>query len=93
MRKDEPPSPGGPTPAFLIGKNSQGNWVVKDPSGQRGGLFIDRTQALKFAMFENGNHPEAVIMVPGLLELDMSAKPRADARSAENIDTVFKRVA
>jgi len=32
---------------------------------------------VKFAMFENGNQPQAVIMVPGILELDMSGKPRA----------------
>jgi hypothetical protein len=34
----------------------------------------DCTDALKYAMFENGNRPEAVIMVPGVLELDMSAR-------------------
>ena len=60
MDKGEPPSA-----TFLIGKNRRGNWVVQDPSGLRGGLFVDRTQALKFAMSENGNRPQAVIMVPG----------------------------
>jgi hypothetical protein len=94
MSKGEPPSPGGLTTGpFLIGKNSRGNWVVQDSSGLRGGLFVDRIHALKFAMFENGNRPQAVIMVPGVLELDMSAKPRASARSAENVHSVFKRVA
>ena len=41
---------------------------------------------LKFAMFETGNRPQAVIMVPGILELDMSGKPgasdQADAQPA-----------
>jgi hypothetical protein len=45
-------------------------WCV-DKSGQSGGIFVDRVQAIKFAMFENGRHPEAVIMVPGVLELDL----------------------
>jgi hypothetical protein len=45
--------------------------VVRDESGLSGGIFIDRVQALKFAMFENGRHPEAVIMVPGVLELGL----------------------
>jgi phage portal protein BeeE len=36
---------------------------------------------LKF-MFENGNRPQAVIMVPGVLELDMSAKPQASRDSS-----------
>jgi hypothetical protein len=94
MSKGEPPSPSGPTPGlFLIGKNSRGNWVVQDPSGLRGGLFVDRTQALKFAMFENGNRPQAVVMVPEGLELDMNATPRTGERSAENVHSVFKRVA
>jgi hypothetical protein len=37
-------------------------------------MFVNRTEAVKFAMFENGNRPQAVIMVPGILELDMSGK-------------------
>jgi hypothetical protein len=76
--KDEPPSPQLSTRAtlFRIGKDSHGRWVVRDQWGLRGGLFVDRAEALKFAMFEGGNRPQAVIMVPGLLELDMSAKPR-----------------
>ena len=56
---------------YYIGRNSRGQWVVRDESGCSGGIFIDRVQALKFAMFENGRHPEAVIMVPGVLELGL----------------------
>jgi hypothetical protein len=59
------------TPLYYIGRNSKGHWVVRDKSGQSGGIFVDRVQAIKFAMFENGRHPEAVIMVPGVLELDL----------------------
>jgi hypothetical protein len=62
---------------FRIGRNSRGNWVVQDQNGLCGGLFVDRAEAVKFAMFENGNQPQAVIMVPGILELDMSGKPDA----------------
>ena len=61
-------------PLFLIGKDSRGNWVVQDQQGNCGGLFVNRAEALKFAMFENGNRPQAVIMVPGIFELDMSGK-------------------
>lgn len=55
---------------FLIGKNSRGNWVVQDKQGICGGLFVDRAEALRFALFENGHQPQAVVMVPGILELD-----------------------
>jgi hypothetical protein len=67
------------TPLFLIGQNRRGNWVAKMKHGLTGGLFINRAAALKFALFENGNHPEAVIAVPGVLELDMGANANAFA--------------
>ena len=80
MNKGEPPSSSGSTSSlFLVGKNSRGNWVVQDQRGLRGGLFLDCAGALKFAKSENGKNPQAVIMVPGLLELDMSQ----DSRSAQ----------
>ncbi|MGA2566308.1 MAG: hypothetical protein ABSF41_05715 [Pseudolabrys sp.] len=76
MKHVEPPSPepSRRIPLFLIGKDSRGNWVVQDNQGSCGGLFVNRAEALKFAMFENGNRPQAVIMVPGIFELDMSGK-------------------
>lgn len=57
------------TSVFLIGKNSRGQWIAKDQRGLRGGLFVSRAEALKFARFENGNRPELVVTVPGVLEL------------------------
>jgi len=73
--KGEPPSSNRAKGLFRVGKNSHGNWVVQDQSGLCGGVFVNRTAAVKFAMFENGYRPQAVIMVPGTLELDMSRKP------------------
>jgi hypothetical protein len=70
---------------FRIGKNSRGQWVVQDHTGLCGGLFVSRAEAVKFAMFENGNRPQAVIMVPGILELEMSGKPRAGAASSTQV--------
>jgi hypothetical protein len=75
--KGEPPSSTPAKSLFRVGKNSRGNWIVQDQSGLCGGMFVNRTEAVKFAMFENGNRPQAVIMVPGTLELDMSRKPGA----------------
>jgi hypothetical protein len=67
---------------FQIGRNSRGNWVVQDDQGLCGGLFVDRNQALRFAMFENGRRPQAVIMVPGIFELDMNRyRPVANGNS------------
>lgn len=64
----------------MIGRNSRGNWVAQEKSGVRGGLFINRAEALKYARFESGNHPHAVVMVSGNLELDISSTAaRTDA--------------
>jgi hypothetical protein len=86
MKQVEPPSPepSSRVPLFLIGKDSRGNWVVQDQHGICGGLFVDRAEALKFAMFENGNRPQAVVMVPGVLELDMSRKAGPAYRLSSN---------
>ena len=75
MENSEPPSTCR-AKLFRVGRNGRGNWVVQDQSGLCGGLFVDRAEAVKFAMLENGNRPQAVIMVPGVLELDMHSPTR-----------------
>ena len=72
MDNDKPPprSPGRSL-IFLLGQDSRGRWVTQDQRHQCGGLFVNRAQALKFALFENGNRPHAVIAVPGTFELDL----------------------
>ncbi len=79
MDEPEPPSSRARSRSslFFIGKDSCGNWVVQDQQHICGGLFVDRAQALRFALFENGNRPQAVIMVPGVFELDMGGKAAA----------------
>jgi len=59
-------------PLFMVGQDSRGHWVVQDQSGFRGGLFVDRDEALRFVRAENGNHPQGFVMVDGVFELDMS---------------------
>ena len=94
MNKGEPPSSSCPNSSlFLVGKNSRGNWVVQDQQGLCGGLFVDRAQAVKFAMFENGHRPQAVIMVPGVLELDMSGRGHARRHEISDAPTPLARAA
>ena len=85
MDNGEPPSINRAKSLLRVGRNSRGNWVVQDQTGLCGGMFVSRAEAVKFAMFENGNRPQAVIMVPGILELDMSRKPRAPSASTTQI--------
>ena len=91
MKHSEPPSIESCSKLFLVGKNSHGNWVVQDQDRLCGGLFVDRAQAFRFAMFENGRHPESVIMVPGVFELDTSRKPEAVQNPPLNTDAPRER--
>jgi hypothetical protein len=93
MDNAEPPSAGRANLLFRIGKNRRSQCVVEDQSGLCGGLFVSRAEAVKFAMFENGNRPQAVIMVPDILELDMSGKPRDRARSTADPHAPLARAA
>jgi len=69
---------------FFIGKDSHGNWVVQDRRHTCGGFFANRRDALKFALFENGNRPQAVVMVTDTLELDMSEANGTAHQQAHN---------
>jgi hypothetical protein len=88
--KEPPSSPQAPNPQassqapwFRVGRDSRGNWV-QDPRGIRGGLFVNRDQALRFVRAENGNCPGEFVMVGGVLELDMS-KASATADSHQSV--------
>jgi hypothetical protein len=76
--KSEPPSC-LQFPRFMIGQDRRGNWVVQDQSAIRGGLFVNRDAALRFARSENGDQPPAIVMVSGILELDMTCAAGAPA--------------
>ncbi len=78
---------------FRIGRDRRGHWVVQDQQGLCGGLFIDRAEAVRFAMFESGHRPQAVIMVPDTLELDLSVKPHQMRRSTVLSNRALARAA
>jgi hypothetical protein len=76
---DEPPSCSSASAIVFIGKNSRGQWVAQEQNGLYGGLFVNRAQAIKYALFENGHHPETIIETSGEIELDMGGKlPSSD---------------
>jgi len=56
----------------FVGKNRFGNWVVREQNGNFGGLFASRAQALKYALRENGQQPEAILEVSREIELVFS---------------------
>ncbi len=78
-KTDEPPS--CPSNLVIIGRNSRGNWVAQENNGLFGGLFVSRAQAVKYALFENGHHPETIVLATTIVELDMHrrAQPSREA--------------
>jgi hypothetical protein len=89
MNHKEPPSP--QHSLYMIGRDSEGHWVVQDQSGLHGGLFVNRAEALKYALFENGRQPQAVVMVPGTLELNLTGP--AAQQPARNSNTHHRNAA
>lgn len=61
---------------IFVGTNRRGNWVAREQNGMFGGLFVNRAQAFKYALFENGYHPETIVEVSCEIELDISATPQ-----------------
>jgi hypothetical protein len=69
---------------MLVGRNSRGHWVARSQDGLCGGLFVNRTEALRFALFENGHRQDAVILVTGNLELALN-DPTSVSESGESV--------
>jgi hypothetical protein len=67
----EPPSCRAASTIVFIGKNARGQWVAQEQNGLYGGLFVNRAQAVKYALFENGHHPETIVELAREIELDM----------------------
>ncbi len=80
MKLVEPPSCGSPSTVVFIGRNRRGQWVAQEQNGLYGGLFVSRAQAIKYALFENGQHLETIVELPREIELDMGRRPQVAAR-------------
>ena len=75
----EPPSCSSPSAIVFIGRNKRGQWVAQEQNGLYGGLFVNRAQAVKYALFENGHHPETIIELARDIELDMGGAPASSS--------------
>jgi hypothetical protein len=67
----EPPSCSSASTIVFIGRNNRGNWVAQEQNGLYGGLFVNRAQAIRYALFENGHHPGTIVELKRAIELDM----------------------
>ena len=79
MKLVEPPSCSTASSIVFIGRNHRGQWVAQQQNGLYGGLFVSRAQAVKYALFENGQHLETIVELPREIELDMSRRPQTSS--------------
>ena len=79
---EPPPSCSTSAAIVFIGKNACGEWVAQEQNGLFGGLFVSRKEAVKYALFENGHHPENIVEISREIELDMGGYPAGDRNSA-----------
>ena len=74
------------SPRLIVGQDCHGRWVVRDRLGLCGGRFVGRAKAIRYAMFEAGGAPRAVLLAPGVVVSDVSLddedKRRAHSPSA-----------
>ena len=74
MKLVEPPSCHSASLSLVfIGKNHKGDWVAQEQNGLYGGLFVNRSKAIKYALEENGNHRESIVELKREIELNMSS--------------------
>jgi hypothetical protein len=71
VKRVEPPSRHSSSAIVFVGRNRRGQWIAQEQSGLYGGLFVSRAQAVKYALFENGHHPETIVELAREIELDM----------------------
>jgi hypothetical protein len=79
----EPPSCSAAAYSLVfIGQNHKGDWVAQEQNGRYGGLFVNRAHAIKYALAENGHHPETIIELLRKIELDMGGDLLSSRRRA-----------
>jgi hypothetical protein len=73
----EPPSCSSAAFSLVfVGQNHKGQWVAQEQNGLYGGLFVNRAQAIKYALSENGHHPETIVELSREIELDTGGARR-----------------
>ncbi|MBC9881868.1 hypothetical protein G8O24_31555 [Bradyrhizobium sp. INPA01-394B] len=82
MKLVEPPSCSALSSIVFIGRNHRGQWIAQEQNGLYGGLFVSRAQAIKYALFENGRHPETIVELQRVIELDMGKSPDLSQHAA-----------
>jgi hypothetical protein len=66
---------------FRVGVDGRGNWVALNQDGRCGGLFVGRHEAIRFALSQNGNQKNQIVLVETPLHLDLAVAAGHPSRS------------
>jgi hypothetical protein len=72
-RWDDPPLTRVRDAYFLLGQNARGQWVIRENTGRKAGVFRSRAAALRFARLESPSQQFTVVHVNDIIEFDYAA--------------------
>ena len=79
-------------PLFYIARNKHGFWVAREAEGQRGGIFLLRRSALRFARDSSAPAGCAMMFLNEALELDLENEGSRHVEIlAAGIDVITRR--
>ena len=58
---------------FLLGRDHDGYWIVRETHGLCGGLFANENAATRYAKFESAGRRSTIRLVPDTIELNCSS--------------------
>jgi hypothetical protein len=56
---------------FVVGRDGEGHWIARDEEGLTGGVFADRSSAVRFATMETGHKAGAIRFAPASVRLSL----------------------
>lgn len=56
---------------FVVGRDGKGHWIARDEEGLTGGVFVDRSSAVRFATMESGHRAGAISFAPASVRLSL----------------------
>jgi len=59
---------------FVLGQNARGQWVIRENTGKKAGVFTSREAALRFARLESTDGHFAIVHVNDEVEFDYAAQ-------------------
>lgn len=69
--------PTATAPYFLLGLDAAGQWVIRETTGRRAGIFCTRAAAIKYARDESPSGNFTILHQPEGLELETRHLNRA----------------